>query len=170
MKTLKKLNEREVKEVVKKIWEDFKMREWTEKNYDFYKTEDELIIEVKKAKNLCIRKTIWYDDELPEEEIPNANLENFISYNEYNCNRYDFYKEYFDKSEKFYFIKNDETVFIDYKDIYGEKNIIREIKEDEKQDILEIYKNQKEQYIERLKKYFSKYNKYIRAEGYWRNR
>lgn len=69
MKYITKLNEKETKELAKKEWQDERMQEYLIKSYDFYKTNDGIIIEIEKASHLSINKTIWYDDELPADEI-----------------------------------------------------------------------------------------------------
>jgi hypothetical protein len=48
--------------------------------------------------------------------------------------------------------------------------IVRELLADEKQDILELYKRQKEGYIKRLERYWKRYRNNIRTHGYWANR
>mgnify|MGYP003298849021 CR=1 FL=1 len=78
MSLITKLTEEETKELARKAWASERMQEYLIKNYDFYKTNDGIIIEIEKASHLSIEKTIWYDDELPEDERPSASYENFI--------------------------------------------------------------------------------------------
>lgn len=173
MEFIKKLNEDETKELAKKEWQDERMQEYLIKNYDFYKTNDGIIIEIEKPSHLSISKTIWYDDELPADEIPTASYENFILNNERNCNRYDCYSEELKRNTKFYFCNQGNIAsYIDY-DLFrtGDiRGIIREITAEEMQEILQLYKERKEIYLKRLERYFKRYGNHIHAEGYWRDR
>lgn len=172
MELIKKLNEKEAMEVAKKEWHDERMQEYLVKKYDFYKTNDDIIIEVEKASSLSIDKTIWYDDELPAEMIPTACFETFILENIHHCNRYDCYSEELKRNSKFYFCNQGNTTsYIDYdrglRDVVG---IIREIKPQEMEEILQIYKERKENYLIRLERYFKRYGNKISVQGYWRDR
>ena len=166
-----KLNEVETKEIAKKEWNCERMQEHLIKTYDFYKTEDGLVLEITKPSKLGMTTTIWYDDELPEEEVPTACYENFVLENNYNCNRYDCYKEQIERNNPLYFCSNNNLVYIDYEYRYGDvRNIVREITKEEEQELLEIFKKQKEDYLVRLERYFKRYSKHIHARGYWVNR
>ena len=173
LKTLRKANSEETKKIAKKEWEnDFKMQDFLIKKYDYYFTKDNLILEVEKFNNLSISKDFYYDDET---DAPEKNLENFIDNNKYNCNYYDSYIEELNRSKltKFNFCENTNVcVYVNILRTYEEKsqNFVREITNDEMQDILAIYKEQKERYIERITKYFNRYNKNISCIGYWANR
>jgi hypothetical protein len=160
---LTKLSIEEAKELARKEWQHERMQEYLIKKYDFYKTEDGIIIEVQKANSLSINKTIWYDDELPKDEIPSRCLDNFIWENQHNCNRFDCYNREFNNSTKFYFCnQGNATSYIDY-DAFRTGDVrcvIREITKEEMEDILSIYKEQKENYIKRLEKYFKRYAAY----------
>lgn len=179
MELIKKLSIEEVKDLASKEGhEDERMQEYLVNNYDYYKTTDEIIIEIEKPKHLSINKTIWYDDELPADEIPSASYENFIYANRHNCNRYKYYSEEISrKGTKFYFCKQDSNIgYIDYdryEDYYNYgkcRYSIREITKEEMQEILQLYKTQKEEYLKRLERYFKRYGKHISAQGYWRDR
>lgn len=166
-----RLDEKESREVAKKEWKSEKMQEHLIKTYDFYKTEDGLVLEITKPSKLGMTTTIWYDDELPDDEVPSASYENFILENQHNCNRYDCYKEQIERNNPLYFCKNNSFAYIDYEYRWGDvRDIIREVTEDEKIELLEIFKNQKEEYLKRLDRYFKRYSKHIHARGYWVNR
>ena len=172
MRFLKKLNEQETMELAQKEWSTEGMQKYLFQTYDFYKTNDGLIFEVQKANKLGINKTIWYDDELPTENIPRANFDNFVLNNTYNCDKYIYYAEEFNKNTKFYFCKNNSNIsYIDYEYRQsGVDNIIREISKEEMQEILGIYKQQRDAYINRLEKYYKRYGQHITSRGYWVNR
>lgn len=166
-----KLNEQETKEIAQKEWQDKGMQEHLIKNYDYYKTEDGLVFEVRKVSKLCIDTTIYYDDELPEDKIPTANYENFILENRRNCNRYEHYKEVVERNQTLYFCKNNNLVYIDYE--YGLRDVIdivREITKEEALEILDIFKKRREAYWTRLDRYYKRYGKHIHCRGYWVNR
>lgn len=177
MEFIRKLNEEETKELAKKEWKDERMQEYLIKNYDFYKTNDGIIIEIEKASHLSINKTIWYDDELPENERPSASYENFILENEHHCNRYDRYTEEIKRRTKFYFCNQGNPIsYIDYdsyQDTYHYGNLrysIREITKEEMEEILQLYKERKENYLKRLERYYKRYGNHIHTNGYWRDR
>lgn len=178
MKLITKLNEKETMEHAQKEWKDKRMQEYLIKNYDYYKTTDGIIIEIEKASHLPMNKTIWYDDELPENEIPSASYENFILENEHNCNRYDCYLDELNKkTTTFYFCnQGNPTSYIDYdryEDVYHYGKLrysIREITAEEMEEILQLYKEQKEAYLKRLERYYKRYGNHIHAKGYWRDR
>lgn len=168
---IRKLNEQESREVAKREWANETMQDWLLKTHDYYKTDDGLVLEVTKAGKLGMATTIWYDDELPEDEVPSASYHNFILENQHNCNRYDCYKEQVERNNPLYFCQNNSLVCIDYEYRLGDvRNIIRVVTKDEELEILEIFKKQKDDYLKRLDKYFKRYNKHIHARGYWRNR
>lgn len=174
--TLRPATEDEKIEIVKADWKDEKMQAWLLKNYDYYITSDNHALEIEKPSKLSINKTIWYDDELPDDEAPKVNLQNFLYYNEKNCNHYDCYAEQHDRQHKFYLCEGNsrKLAYIDYDSHFGNwdtpKNAIRELTEEEIKDILTIYKKQKDDYTERLKRYYNRYSNQIYACGYWVNR
>ena len=174
MEFIRKLNEEETKELAKKEWKDERMQEYLIKNYDFYKTNDGIIIEIEKASHLSINKTIWYDDELPENERPSASYENFILENIHHCNRYEHYTQEIKKGKKFYFCNQGNVgSYIDYNRYYYCDDIqgkIREITKEEMEEILQLYKERKEAYLKRLERYFKRYGNHIHTNGYWANR
>lgn len=169
LKTLKKATLEQALEIAKLQWDRQDMQDYLIKNYDFYLTEDKMIIEIEKASKLSITKELYYDDEY---EAPQVNFDNFLEYNKHNCNRYDYYNS--EQNTQFYFCKqNAHCVYIDKFDNYNmlePLSSIRAVTQEEFEDILEIYKKQKEQYLERLQKYFTRYGKHIRTHGYWANR
>lgn len=184
LKTLKKLTTEEVEELAKKLWDSPDMQKYIVNTYDFYKTQDGLIIELQKTNKIAIDKTMWYDDET---EGPDVNEKNFINYNNSNMpgrnlqayleekenlqkngcasGRYDYKGIYFVA----HYYNNDDIVscgWVDEKDKYFKRYLTLE----EQEDYIKIMRERKEQYIERLKKYFKRYNKNITTYGYWANR
>jgi len=129
-------------------------------------------LEFEKASSLSIQKTLWYDDET---ESPKNTLETFLYYNEKNCNRFDCYENELKHLTRLFACKQNNTcIYIDYdrynNDFKSVNYAIRELTDQEIQDIMTIYKDQKEQYTERLTKYFTRYGKNISVCGYWANR
>lgn len=174
MSLITKLTEEETKELARKEWASERMQEYLIKNYDFYKTNDGIIIEIEKASHLSIEKTIWYDDELPADEIPSASYENFILENIHHCNRYEHYTEEINRGTKLYFCnQGNVTSYIDYNRYYYDDNIngkIREITKEEMEEILQLYKERKDAYLKRLERYYKRYGNHIHTSGYWRDR
>lgn len=179
-----KLNNEEIRDVAKKLWNDEKMQNYIIDKYEFYKTKDNLIIELEKVNKITIDKTMYYDDEM---EAPIINENNFIIYNRHNIpgrnleeylqekenlntrgiatGRYDYKGIYFVA----HYYNNDDIVscgWVDEKDKYFKRYLTLE----EQEDYIKIMRERKEQYIERLKKYFKRYNKNITTYGYWANR
>ena len=155
------------------------------KRYSIYMFEDGyyFIVDTKTH----IDSVIYYDDETP---CPTVSEEFFIHYNIRNFN-FDFdewqkerndlatigccsgrvelkpfiNRNYSDDSKEVY------LVFWQYGgNSRRDHTTIRDLTTDEIEDILEISKQEKENYIERLRKYYKKYNKNIRTHGYWANR
>ena len=177
MELIKELTEEEKIELAKKERQSERMQDYLLKNYNFYKTNDGIIFEIEKASHLSINKTIWYDDELPENERPSASYENFILENEHHCNRYDCYKQLIKKKTPFYFCKQLSNIsYIDYatyNDIFnygGVKFAKREITKEEIEEILQLYRERKEAYLKRLERYYKRYGNHIHTNGYWRDR
>lgn len=175
LKSLKELTEQEKKEFAKSEWKDEKMQDYLLKTYNYYKTKYGYIFEIEKASKLSITKKLYYDDEL---EAPEVNFENFEWHNRFNCNKYNYYNEKAPKQYiKFYFAINGnlKNVYVECLDEWElnerpHNEIFRELTQDEKQDILTLYKQQQEDYSTRLKKYWNKYKNHICAYGYWANR
>ena len=178
---LEKLTEQEKNVYVVATYPKHKsMQEYLLKTYEYYKTKDNLVIEIRKASNLSLNKTMYYDDEY---DAPQVNFENFKEYNKHNCNKYDYYSEIaknFDY-KKLYFceqadFKNNKNVYMriaEYDDGWKApkyEKVVREMTQNELQDILTIYKKQKEDYNTRLEKYFARYKDHIYTCGYWANR
>lgn len=172
------LTQEEKMALAKREWNDTEMQDYLLRVYDFYKTTDGIVIEIEKPNKLHFTNTLYYDDET---EAPQKTLGNFLIWNRHNCNRYDYYKEKAQSNNNyFYFTKqNNETscieVFTDWEiqeDKFGtfSQGIAqRELTDNEKQDILTLYKEQKDKYTERLTKYFNKYKDKITTWGYWAN-
>ena len=51
-----------------------------------------------------------------------------------------------------------------------QSDFVRELTQEEINEIIEFTNTLKEEYIERLKKYYKRYNKNIHVQGYWANR
>lgn len=175
LKSLTPLTEEEKINFAKSEWQNQKMQDYILTTYNYYKTVDGLIFEIEKASKLSITKKIYYDDET---EQPQVNFENFKLENEHHANKFDYLEEKA-KSEynKFYFIINGslKNVCVEVLDGWElkerpHKEIIRELTADEKQDILTLYKQQKDEYTTRLQKYWNKYKDHITTYGYWANR
>lgn len=175
LKSLKELTEEEKIEFAKSEWNEPGMQSWLIKNYDFYKTVDGYVIEIDKPSKLSLTNELWYDDEY---DAPEINFKNFVEENSHNCNRHEYYLDKANRQyNKFYFVNNGslKNVCVMIYDNWElnerpHPEILRELTEDEKQDILELYKIQKEGYIKRLERYWNRYKNNIRTHGYWANR
>lgn len=186
LKTLKKLIPEEVGELAKKLWDTPRMQDFIIDKYDFYKTNDGLIIELEKVNKISIDKTMWYDDET---EGPEVTENNFIIYNRSNMpgrnlqayleekenlqkngcasGRYDYKGIYFQN------IRNDKNYMVgcSWFDDKDNNYFVRYLTEEEQKDFIQLQQEREKQYIERLKKYYKRYGqKYVRTEGYWVNR
>lgn len=184
MNSFKLLNEDEALEVAKTLWSTPDMQKYLVDKYEFYKTNDDLVIELKKVNKITIDKTMYYDDET---EAPEITENNFIIYNRSNVpehslnnyleekealitrgcasGRYDYKGIYF----RLNYNNNDKVVncnWFDEKDQFFK----RYLTEEEQKDYIDLVKARQDQYIERLKKYFKRYGKHITTYGYWANR
>lgn len=180
---LVELNETEKREIAAELWKDPKMQDYLISKYDFYKTSDGLIIELEKVSKITINKTMYYDDET---EAPKVTENNFILYNGHNIPGRNL-EVYLEEKEKLQTI-GCATGLYDYKGLYfetsynnSEKMVCcawhdekryfkRYLTEGEQNDYIELMKQRKEQYIERLKKYWKKYGQHVTTYGYWANR
>lgn len=186
LKTLKKLDSEEVEEVAKKLWDTPKMQEFIIDKYEFYKTNDGLIIEFEKVNKISITKELYYDDETEDlgtsenvflsynrHNMPGRNLEAYLEekerLNTEGCasGRYDYKGIYFIQ----HYYNNNNIVACNWYDEKDDRFFIRYLTEEETSDFIQLEKERKEQYIERLKKYYKRYGqKYVRTHGYWANR
>lgn len=180
MEYFKKLENNEVIELSKKLWKNSEKRQkFFVDTYDFYKTKDNLILEIEKVKKKPIYKTVYYDD-------TQKNLENNFIY----CNRYNFpnhwLENYLKEKENFlktgcdngqysckgiFFVERNNycvgyTLFC-YNN-YNERYFIRYLTKEEEKELIELIGNRNNEYLERLKKYYKKYNKYITIYGYYK--
>lgn len=175
---MKMLNTNEIIEHLKDINETDKMIKYYVDTYYFYQLDDGLILEFRKKPS--IDKTVWYDDET---EAPKLTEEYFIRYNDNHLTEYATIE--YDERLKPYFMQRSCTdkkstclathyALTDYeqnlrwakdKDYFQRYATKEEIEEYNK-----ICNELKQQYIERLKKYFKRYEKNIRVSGYWANR
>lgn len=186
LKTLKKLDSEEVKELAKKLWDSERMQKYIIETYDFYKTFDGLILELEKVNKITIDKTMWYDDET---EGPEENEANFILYNQSNApgRNLDAYLEEKEKLQKngcasgaydyngIYFVsinyKHDYMVNCNWFDYSNNKHgFKRYLTEEEQKEFITLIEERKTQYNERLKKYYKRYGQHVHARGYWVNR
>ena len=175
---LQPLTEEEKINFVKSEWNNEKMQNFIFEKYNYYKTTDGFIIEIEKASKLGINKTLYYDDETT---APQINFANFEEANKYKYNKYNYFNEKAkDDYNKFYFTHNttrenkrQEVQVLAVWDLSKNgylKITTRELTQDEKQDILTLYKQQKDEYTARLQKYWNKYKNHITTCGYWANR
>ena len=188
MEYLTKLNEEEAKEVARSLWQDSHMQDYLIEKYDYYKTQDNLIMEFEKINKISIEKTMYYDDEY---EAPDKTENNFIWYNRHNAPAYRL-DEYLKEREN---LKNNGCAIggYDYKGIYllgsynDNKNMVycswadrnnnyfrgefkRYFTPEEEKAYIELINDRNEQYIQRLKRYWKRYGKHVSTYGYWANR
>lgn len=185
MEKLILLTEEETTELAKKLWESEKMQKYLIDTYDFYKTQDNLIIELEKVKKISIDKTMYYDDEY---EAPEVCENNFINYNKHNIPGRNL-EEYIKEKERLekegcatgrydyngiYLVevRQDNNFMVDcnWFDEKDNRYFKRYLTIEEQKDFIELMEERKKQYIERLKKYFKRYRKHITTYGYWANR
>lgn len=176
LQALQPLTDEEAKAYACREWAKAEMQNFILQQNNYYKTNDGLIIEIQKASKLSINKTMYYDDEY---EAPQINFDNFADYNRHNCDKYTRYSELAEhEANKFYFAKNGNAgnyiVVVsnawDYAEDNARYNFTRELTEQEKTDILALYKQQKDEYTARLQRYWNKYQKHISTYGYWADR
>lgn len=184
MEYLIQLDNVESLDVAKKLWSSPKMQDFLVNKYDFFKTKDGLIIELEKVNKITIDKTMYYDDEY---EPPKVNEENFIYYNRSNApgrnledyleekerlntqgcatGQYDYQGIYFRVSYSDY----ENVVHCDWHDD-KDKYFKRYLTKEEESEYIKLMQERREQYIERLKKYFKRYKDKIHTYGYYANR
>ena len=138
------------------------------------------IVELKPS----IDRTLWYDDEMSE---PKKSLDLFIKHNmsnlRFNFDEWEKQVESLKKDgccsgkielEPFFNLnyKDSKEVYLCFYEYFENsrrnQTTIRNLTKDEIDDILEIAHNLKNDYIERLKKYYNKYG--MSCCGYWANR
>lgn len=178
---MEKMKLEEVKAILENEGERPDMIKWYLKTYTYYKTSDGLILSFKNKPS--ITKTLYFDDEY---EIPTLTEELFLYYNKINyTNEYRKIEKY-NEQTKPYFVKHYCTSniqvlpamfkysysnYLDNLHYNNEKNYFkRYLTDEEVQEYNKICDEFINSYIERLKKYFKKYNKNIYCMGYWVNR
>lgn len=178
---MKKMELEEVKAMLENEKESEEMIDWYLKTYTYYKTNDNLVLSFKNKPS--ITKTLYFDDEY---EIPELTENLFLNYNEMNyISEYRKIEKY-NKQTQPYFVKHYctsdiQVSVISFGDYYSDyldnlnynnkKNYFKRYLTDEEiQEYNEICDEFINNYIERLKKYFKKYNKNIYCMGYWANR
>lgn len=176
---MKRLEKEEMIKHLESIGESERMIKFYIDTYYFYELKDGLILEFRKKPS--IDKTLWFDDEY---EIPKPTEELFIRYNTKNVSgeyaeleTNDYIKSFLIK-RRFDDTKNVAVQRYQYIADYEsqlewaeDKNyFVRFMEDDEIKEYNEICKTLKEEYKERLKKYFKRYQKNISCQGYWANR
>lgn len=141
-------------------------------DYIVFETNDGLYVVLNIAKP-SIDKQLWFDDEQP---IPEKTEELFITYNmqmngskltRYNQNIQNAYLYNPYRGSK----NNLATIACQYKsDTIANLTYFRDLTEEEKNFINAIVSVLIDEYIERLKRYYKRYNSKIRCIGYWVNR
>lgn len=172
----KKITEEHEKEIIEKAnIKDFK-------RYNIYMLDDNyyFVVDTKPE----IDNTLWYDDEMEE---PKKSLDLFIRHNMSNLHfNFDYWVEarnclkkggccsgHYESSP---FINlnynNSNEVYLVFYECCGnsrrDKTTVRDLTNDEIDEILKIAKELKKDYIERLTKYYNKYG--MTCKGYWVNR
>lgn len=169
-------NQEEIREILKN--ESPSMTDWYLKEYDFFKLNDGLVLEIKKAPS--IQKTIWYDDET---EPPKLTEKLFIDVNMRYHTDYILIEDIQENAMPFLIftrrISNIVTIqkvyglcdYLDKKEYAISKDMfIRELTTEEIKTYDEIMRFYINKYIERLKKYYKRYYNHIYVQGYWANR
>lgn len=176
---MKKLEEAEARKYLSDSWNSEKMIDWEIKNFYFYQLGDGLVLEFRKKPS--IDKTIYYDDET---EKPKVTENYFIYYNRHNMNEYATIEEYKEETKPYFMQKNcnnkKSTCLNTHEYIANYENNLKWAKDknyfqryatkEEVKEYNEICEELKKEYIERLKKYYKRYNKNITTYGYWVNR
>lgn len=111
-----------------------------------------------------ISSTLWYDDET---ECPENSYSNFEAYNM----RHNLHGNFLKNSQ--FLTKNDykPDIFVDISDRTSiDDDYIRDLTNDEQEDIRHIFKEREENYKKRLLSYWKRYQKNIHWSGYWANR
>ncbi len=141
-------------------------------DYIIFQTNDNLYVILNISKP-SIDKTLWFDDKQP---IPEKTEELFIKENMMlNGSKYTRYNEDIENAYLYnpYNGANNNlvTVACSYKaDKISNLTYIRDLTADEKILIKSIIDILIDEYIERLKRYYKRYNKNIHCSGYWVNR
>lgn len=179
LKSLTELTQEEKTALAQKEWQNKNMQDYLIKTYDFYKTQDEYIIEIEKANKLSITKELYYDDEY---DAPQINFNNFLWENRQAFNKLNYIKEHTKASNDYLYLIKQNSNIADIMDFtsweikddkfnyFSKKIAIRPLTEEEKEDYINILENRNNQFKIRLEKYFNKYKDKITAHGYWANR
>lgn len=176
---MKRLEKNEMIEYLESIGESERMIKYYLDTYYFYTLKDGLIIELRKKPS--IDKTLWFDDEY---EIPKLTEELFIRYNEKNVSgeyaeldKNDYIKAFLIQ-RRFDDKKNVAVQRYQYMTDYeaqlqwakNKNYFVRFMEDEEIEEYNKVCHELKDEYIERLKKYFKRYQKNIYCQGYWANR
>ena len=185
-----------VKEIVKDAFSSKRMIDFLYKNYYFFKIDNHRFLEIRKFNSFEISKTIWYNDET---EAPEKTLTNFIiqqtwDFKKFNDKEKNFYTlvQNYDETPLLFTLNifNSDSSYgriYDNQQLYKNKKVKIETLNyewkapyqlDEKQDtdnnlihdIEAIINLNNKNMLERLKKYYNRYNDQIYVDGYWANR
>jgi len=142
------------------------------KSYIVLRTDDSLYV-ILNIDKPSIDKDLWFDDEEP---IPKKTEELFVKYNlQMNGSKFTRYNEDIEKGYLYNPYKGSKKGLASILCRYRAENqdnftYYRDLKEDEKTFINSIVTILLDEYIERLKKYYKRYNDKIYCRGYWVNR
>lgn len=185
LKSIRIATPEEVEAIAKEQWESPRMQDYIKKTYDFYILQDGYYLEIEKSNKLSIDKTLWFDDEY---EIPEATENLFISENMNLHNPARWLEDYLKEKES---LETNGCAIgrYDYKGLYlvcyyktekradiqcsydkDERIFKRYLTPEEQQDYINILKDSKEKYLERLHKYYKRYGQHVHSSGYWVNR
>lgn len=186
----------EVKNIISPVFSGKGMIDYMYKSYYFFKIDNNRFLQIKKYNSFSIVKTIWYDD---EQEEPEKTLNNFIlhqswDFQEFNDKEKNFYTLFQSYREAPYLFSlnifnsnsNYRHVYDNYK-YYLNMNIkldslnykwktpyqLEKIENTNTaliSDLIKILNFNNIKMLERLQKYYTRYNNKIRVEGYWANR
>ena len=145
---IKKLNKKQTEKFVCENWEDEDLQEYIIKTCDFFITSDKLILQIDKAENLSIDFSILYNNK-------QTTLDEFVKYNTSNFTN--IFKSL--NGGNLHFIATEDATTYLANCNSQDEDAIRKATAEELQELISIYENQKQQYIERLKEYYKEKNK-----------
>ena len=185
LKSIRIATPEEVEAIAKEQWESPKMQDYIKKSYDFYILQDNYYLEIEKSNKIGITKTLWFDDEY---EIPKATESLFISENMNLHNPARWLEDYLQEKQRLE-TTGGATGRYDYKGLYlvcyyktekrvdvncyydkDERIFKRYLTPEEQEDYINILKDLKEKYLERLQKYYKRYGQHVHSSGDWVNR
>lgn len=178
LKSLRLATEQEKEQIITEQYDTKHMQDFLRKQYDYYLTQDNYILEFEKASVRRIDKTMYYDDEY---DSPQINYTNFENYNRHNGTLHELerFNKNFDKDYEHFMLTYNHSEKICFIHIVSnwelEENktrykYFRELTREEQEDYKAILEDIQAKYITRLQKYYNKYGKHITTYGYWANR